>query len=97
MCNPEKKEEIMHSLSEKELESIVADAVIDLRGCKTKEAEEAINNIRNAVKNRISLDDLNYYQLVLKKLRVNLPEDVENEINRSREFSKQIKKKCSFQ
>lgn len=70
MSVPERRDEIMHSLTEKELESIVADAVIDLRGCKTQEAEEAITNIRNAVKNRISVEDLNYYQQVLKKLRV---------------------------
>jgi len=35
MSIPERCDEIMHSLTEKELESIVADAVIDLRGCKT--------------------------------------------------------------
>ena len=35
MGQPDRKQEIMNSLSEKELESIVADAVIDLRGCKT--------------------------------------------------------------
>ena len=61
MGQPDRKQEIMNSLSEKELESIVADAVIDLRGCKTQEAEEAIASIRSAVTNRITVDDLNYY------------------------------------
>ena len=61
MGQPDRKLEIMNSLSEKELESIVADAVIDLRGCKTQEAEEAIASIRSAVTNRITVDDLNYY------------------------------------
>jgi hypothetical protein len=41
--------------------------VIDLRGCKRQEAEEA----------RITVEDLNYYQQVLKKLRVETPGDVE--------------------
>jgi hypothetical protein len=45
MLIPEKRQEILHSLSPKELESIVSDAVIDLRGCKTQEAEEALKNI----------------------------------------------------
>ena len=35
MCVPERRDEILHSISEKELESIVADAIIDLRGCKS--------------------------------------------------------------
>jgi hypothetical protein len=40
---------------------------------------------------------LNYYQQILRKLRVNNPEEVEREIARSREFSKVIKKKCGSQ
>ena len=97
MAVPEKREEILHSLNPKELESIVADAIIDLRGCKTHEAEEAIASMRQAVKNRITLEDLAYYQQVLKKLRVDVPDDIEREIARSREFSKLIKKKCGSQ
>jgi len=34
---------------------------------------------------------------VLRKLRVDTPEDVEAEISRSREFSKTIKKRCGAQ
>jgi len=64
-----------------------------LRGCKTKEAEEACLNIINAVSNRITVDDLAYYQQVLKKLRIETPIEVEKEIARSREFSKMIKKR----
>jgi hypothetical protein len=89
------REELLRSItSAKELSSLVADAVIDLRGCKMQEAEEANANIRNALRNRVSVEDLQYYLLVLKKLRVETPEDVEIEITRSREFSKLIKKKC---
>lgn len=62
MAVPDRRDEILHSLNPKELESIVADAVIDLRGCKTQEAEEAMVNMRQAVHNRITLEDLNYYQ-----------------------------------
>lgn len=61
MAIPERRQEILHSLTEKELSNIVQDAVIDLRGCKTHEAEEALSNIRHAVENRISIEDLNYY------------------------------------
>jgi hypothetical protein len=93
MAIPERKQEILHSLTPKELETIVEDAIIDLRGCKTKEAEEACKTIIHAVKNRITLDDLAYYQQVLKKLRVDTPAEVEKELARSREFSKLIKKR----
>lgn len=42
MAIPEQREEILNSLTDKELENIVNDAVIDMRGCKSQEAEEAI-------------------------------------------------------
>ncbi len=42
MAVPEQKEEIMQSFSNKELEEVVQAAIIDLRGCKSQEAEEAI-------------------------------------------------------
>lgn len=58
---PNHKEEVMNSLSEKELESIVNDAIIDLKGCKNQEAEEAIANIRNVVSSRVTVEDLVYY------------------------------------
>jgi hypothetical protein len=47
-----------------------------------------------AVKSRITVEDLSYYQQVLKKLRIETPREVEEELNRSREFSKVIKKRC---
>ena len=77
MAVQEKREEILHSLNPKEMESIVADAIIDLRGCKSQEAEEALQGLRNAVKARIGMEELNYHQQVLKKLRVEVPQDVE--------------------
>ena len=46
MAVPERRTEILHSLTERELHSIVQDAMIDLRGCKTKEAEEVIGNLK---------------------------------------------------
>ncbi len=61
MAIPEKRQEILHSLNEKELANIVQDAVIDIRGCKLHEAEEALATLRQAVKNRITIDDLTYY------------------------------------
>jgi hypothetical protein len=47
MSIPERRTEILHSLTERELHSIVQDAMIDLRGCKTKEAEEALANLKS--------------------------------------------------
>lgn len=35
MAMPSHKDEVLNSLTDKELESIVNDAIIDLRGCKT--------------------------------------------------------------
>lgn len=35
MAIPERKQEILSSLTDKEMESIVQDAIIDLRGCKS--------------------------------------------------------------
>ena len=46
MAVPERKTELMHSLTEKELHSLVTDSLIDLRGCKTQEADEAIGNLK---------------------------------------------------
>ena len=63
MAIPEQHEEILNSLTDKELENIVSDAIIDMRGCKSQEAEEAIQSIRNDMKNnRISLEELGHYQ-----------------------------------
>lgn len=77
MAMPSHREEVMHSLNEKELESIVNEAIIDLRGCKAQEAEEAIENIRTAVNNRITVEDLQYYIQVLRKMRLDTPADIE--------------------
>lgn len=43
------------------MESIVNDAIIDLRGCKSKEALEAIEDLRNVVKKRLTLEEFGYY------------------------------------
>ena len=42
----------------------------------------------------MTIEELQYFQLVLKKLRVDIPVDIDHQISRSREFSKIIKKKC---
>ena len=39
MAVPKQKEDILASLSTKELENIIREAVLDLRGCKSREAE----------------------------------------------------------
>lgn len=62
MAIPEQREEILNSLNDKELESIVNDAVIDLRGCKSIEADEAIQSVRNDMRtNRITVEELGHY------------------------------------
>lgn len=62
MAVPDRKKEILESLTDKELESIVQDAVIDLRGCKSQEADEALGNLRTALSHRLTIEDLTYYQ-----------------------------------
>ena len=49
LSSAQRGEDIIQSLTEKELEIIVSGAIIDLRGCKSKEAEEAITSIKRAV------------------------------------------------
>jgi len=71
---------------------------LDLRGCKSQEAEEAIQTIRTDMRsNRLTVEQLTSYQQMLKKLRVGMPDDVEQEHQKSKEFSKTIKKKCGPQ
>ena len=38
MSMPSHRDEVLNSLSDKELEAIVNEAIIDLRGCKSQEA-----------------------------------------------------------
>jgi hypothetical protein len=46
------------------------------------------------MKNRITLEELGYFMQILKKMRIDVPADIEKEISGSKEFSKTIKKKC---
>jgi len=46
---------------ENEMEQIVNEAIIDLRGCKSQEAINTIQEIRAALQNRISNEDLGFY------------------------------------
>jgi len=39
----------------------VTDAIIDLRGCKTQEADEALSGLNAALKDRITLEELSYH------------------------------------
>jgi hypothetical protein len=95
MAVPERRTELLHSLTERELHAIVTDAVIDLKGCKTQEAEEAVGGLKTQLfLGGFTLEDLHYHSQVLKKLRVEMPPEVDREVSRSREFSKVIKKKC---
>lgn len=43
----------------------------------------------------MTIEELNQQTGVLRRLRVDLPEDIEAEEARSREFSKGIKKRCA--
>jgi len=47
--------------------------------------------------NRLTEDQLKYHAAILHKIRVNIPKDIEDEIKRSQDFSKEIKKKCNLQ
>ncbi len=96
MSVPARRTELLHSLTECELHAIVRDAVIDLRGCKTQEAEEATAALLGCLYQGggLTVEDLQHHAQVLKKMRVEMPAEVEREVARSREFSKGVKKRC---
>jgi hypothetical protein len=79
------------------LSKTVADAIIDLRGCKEDEKQEILNQFRMDLKNRLNDEKLRYYQTLLKKIQISIPPDIEDKIRKSIEFSKEIKKKCNIQ
>lgn len=63
MAIPSSKEEVLRSFENdpKEMESIINEAVIDLRGCKSHEAIKTIEEVRNAMKKRITNEELGYF------------------------------------
>jgi hypothetical protein len=56
-----------------------------------------LNKFRADLQKRINEDQLRYHLTALEKIRVATPPDIEHEIKRSIEFSKEIKKKCNIQ
>lgn len=75
----------------------VANAVIDLQGCKQEEIDEIVNKFRYDLDNRINEEQLKYHLTALERIKVPTPPDIEERIKRSLEFSKEIKKKCNIQ
>ena len=75
----------------------MANAVIDLQGCKQDEIDSILNKFRFDLSNRINDDQLRYHLTALEKIRVPTPPDIEDKIKKSIEFSKEIKKKCNIQ
>lgn len=60
MASPAYRRELLQSISStEELDKLIAEAIIDLRGCKTQEAEEAIEIVRRALLNRLTVEELN--------------------------------------
>lgn len=71
-----------------ELAKEVANAIIDLQGCKAEEINEILQNFRNDLKNRINEDRLKYHLAILAKIKIATPPDIEQKIADSLEFSR---------
>ena len=73
----------------------MANAIIDLRGCKAEEVNEILQNFRNDLQNRIGEDRLQYHLAILAKIKEPMPADIEQKIADSVEFSRLLKRKCA--
>lgn len=76
-----------------ELAKEVANAIIDLQGCKEDEVNEILQNFRNDLKNRITEERLKYHLAILAKIKIATPPDIEQKIAESLEFSRQLRKR----
>lgn len=74
----------------------VANAIIDLKGCKESEIDEIVNAFRRDLDERLNEEQLKYHLAVLQKVKVTVPEDIEQRIKQSQEFSREIKRKCNI-
>jgi hypothetical protein len=74
----------------------VANAIIDLQGCKQDEIDEIIGKFREDLSQRINDEQLRYHLTVLQKKKIQTPEDIEKMIKSSNDFSREIKKKCNI-
>lgn len=99
MMDPEKKSQLLQ-LAEthpQDLAKEVANAIIDLQGCKKDEADQILNKFREDLANRINEEQLKYHLTILHKIKIPTPADIEEKIRKSIEFSKDIKRKCNIQ
>jgi len=79
-----------------DLATEVQNAIIDLKGCQQDEINSHLERLREDLAARLTEDQLKYHVAILQKIRVPIPNDVQDEIRRSQEFSKEIKKKCNL-
>lgn len=95
MNDPSKRYE-MQEIAKKypvELAKEVANAIIDLQGCKADEVTEILQHFRNDLKSRTTEDRLKYHLAILAKIKIATPPDIEKQIADSLEFSKLLKRK----
>ena len=97
MNDPWKRREMQEIASSHpiELAKEVANAIIDLRGCKVEEVNEILQNFRSDLQNRIGEDRLQYHLAILAKIKEPMPADIEQKIADSVEFSRLLKRKCA--
>ena len=79
MNDPTKRRE-MQEIAKKhpiELAKEVANAIIDLRGCKADEVNEILQNFRSDLSNRIGEERLHYHLAILAKIKAPVPADIE--------------------
>lgn len=97
MNDPTKRKELQEIAKNHpiELAKEVANAIIDLRGCKADEVNEILQNFRSDLRNRIGEERLHYHLAILAKIKEPVPADIEQKIAESVDFSKQLKRKCA--
>ena len=91
---PESRKKFLKAIQEDEtlLGKIVQEAVMDLKGCKQDEVDEAIAELRRALAHRIKPEDLSIFKRKFDKMKISFPEDITQMILDAEEFSRQVRK-----
>ena len=83
------------------LQKVVKDQMQELRGCKKEDIETAISQLRelfnSANQERVSPGQLEIITRAFVRMRIMLPDDINQLIQAAEEFSKQIKKRVNPQ
>ena len=94
---PEQRSKFLKAIDEDKmlLGRIVREAVIDLKGCKQDEINAVINELRQALSERIKPEDLKVFQRRFEKMQIDFPDDIQQMLEDADEFSKQVRKQIN--